>query len=63
MAPVDPIELDNPALSTCQAGMKNGLDIPIFSGFGQFYLNILALEEQCLCPLFHQRFREADKVI
>ena len=38
-------------------------DIPIFSGFGQFSLYILAFEKQRFRALFHQRFREADELV
>src|SRR5215469_7996378 len=31
------------------AGHEIGLDVPIFSGFGQFRINILALEQQSFC--------------
>ena len=43
--------------------MKLRLNIPIFSGFGQFGLYILALEKQRFRALFHQRFREADELM
>jgi hypothetical protein len=37
--------------------------MPIFSGFGQFSLYILALEKQRFCALLHQRFCETDKLM
>jgi hypothetical protein len=45
MAPLDVVELNDPALSATPAGMKFRLDIPIFGGLGQFGLYILALEK------------------
>jgi hypothetical protein len=39
------IEFDNPALSAGEAGMQAWVYIPIFSGFGQFSIYILALEK------------------
>jgi len=42
IAPLDLIELDDPAMSADAAGMEIRSDIPIFSGFGQFSLYILA---------------------
>ena len=63
VAPLDPIEFDDPAVSAGAAGMEMRFDIPIFSGFGQFRLYILALEKQGFCTLFHQRLREADELM
>ena len=63
VAPLDPIEFDDPAVSAGAAGMKLRLNIPIFSGFGQFSLYILALEKQRFCALSHQRFRKADELM
>ena len=62
-ASLDTVDLDDPALSACAAGMQNGRHSPIFSGFGQFSLYILALEKQGFCPPFHEWFREADKLV
>jgi hypothetical protein len=45
VAPLDAVELDNPAVSTGAAGMQLRPDIPIFSGFRQFSLYILAFEK------------------
>jgi hypothetical protein len=63
IAPLDMVELDDPAVSAGAAGMKMRLDIPIFSGFGQFSLYILAFEEQRLRAAPHQRLREADELV
>jgi hypothetical protein len=41
VAPLDVVKFDNPAVATGAAGMKVRIDIPIFSGFGQFSLYIL----------------------
>jgi hypothetical protein len=57
------IELDDPTVSAGAAGMQMRFDIPIFSGFGQFNLYILALEKQSFCTLPHQRLREADELV
>jgi hypothetical protein len=43
IAPLDLVELDDPAVSAGAAGMQLWPDIPIFSGFGQFRVYILAL--------------------
>jgi hypothetical protein len=43
--------------------MKMRLDIPIFSGFGQFSLYILAFEKQGFGASLHQRLREADQLM
>ena len=43
--------------------MELRIDIPIFSGFGQFSLYILAFEKQRFRALSHQRLREADKLM
>ncbi len=56
-------ELDDPAVSAGAAGMEMGLDIPIFSGCGQFSLYILAFEKQRLRAMPHQRLREADELV
>jgi hypothetical protein len=45
IAPLDPVELDDPALSASAAGMQLRFDIPIFSSFGQFSLYILTLQK------------------
>ena len=63
IAPLDLIEFDDPAVSAGAAGMQMRFDIPIFSGFGQFSLYILAFEKQGFCALSHQRFREADELV
>ena len=63
VAPLDLVELDDPAVSAGAAGMQMRLDIPIFSGFGQFSLYILAFEKQGFCTPSHQRFREADELV
>ena len=57
------IELDDPAVPAGAAGVKLRLDIPIFSGFGQFSLYILALEKQGFGAPSHQRLREADELV
>ena len=61
--PLDPIEFDDPAVSASAAGMELRLNIPIFSGFGQFSLYILALEKQRLRAIAHERLRETDKLM
>jgi len=43
--------------------MESRIDIPIFSGFGQFSLYILALEKQRFRAGAHKRLREADKLM
>ena len=63
ISPLDLVELDDPALSAGAAGMEMGLDNPIFSGFGQFSLYILAFEKQSLGAVFHKRFRKTDKLM
>jgi len=63
VAPLDLIELDDPAVSAATAGMQMGLDIPIFSGFGQFDLYILTLEKQGFCTPSHQWFRKSDELV
>jgi hypothetical protein len=63
VSPFDMIEFDDPASSAREAGMKIRLDIPIFSGFGQFRLNILTLEKQRFRTFSYQRFREADELM
>jgi hypothetical protein len=45
VAPLDPIEFDDPAVPARAAGVESRLNIPVFSGFGQFSLYILALEK------------------
>ena len=60
LAPLDGIEFDDPAVSASEAGVKLRFDIPIFSGFGQFSLYILALEKQGFCTLSHQRLGKTD---
>ena len=62
VAPLDPVEFDDPAVSARAAGMELRFNIPIFSGFGQFSLYILALEKQRFCAPSHQRFRESRSV-
>ena len=62
-APLDPIEFDDPAVPACAAGMESRFNIPIFSGFGQFSLYILALEKQSFCAVSHKWFREPDKLM
>jgi len=57
------IKLDDPTMSTGEAGVKARLNIPIFSSFGQFSLYILTLEKQSFCAFFHKRFRETDKLM
>ena len=61
VTPLDGIEFDDPALSARAAGVKLWLDLPIFSGLGQFSLYILSLEKQGLCAAFHQGLSEADE--
>jgi hypothetical protein len=63
VAPLDVVELDDPAASAGAAGMQMRFDIPIFSGFGQFGLYILTLEKQSFCTLPYQRRREADELV
>jgi hypothetical protein len=63
LASLDPVEFDDPALSARQAGVKIWFDIPIFSGFGQFRLNILTLEEERLCTSLYQEFDVADQLM
>ena len=63
VARLDLVELDDPAVSARAAGMQMRFDIPIFSGFGQFGLYILALEKQSFCTLSHQRLRETDELV
>ena len=63
IAPLDMVELDDPAMSAGAAGMQIRLDIPIFSGFGQFSLYILALEKQGFCTPPYQRFHETDELV
>jgi hypothetical protein len=63
IAPLDPVELDDPAVSAGAAGMQLRLDIPIFSGFRQFSLYILALEKQGFCTLPYQWLRVADELV
>src|SRR6202035_2046712 len=62
-APPDMIEFNDPAMSAGAAGVEMRFDIPIFSGFGQFSLYILALKKQRFCTPFHQRLREADELM
>ena len=59
----DPVEFDDPAVPARAAGVESWLNLPIFSGLGQFGLYILALEKQGFCTLSHQWFREADKLV
>jgi len=63
VAPLDMIEFDDPAMSAGAAGVETRFDIPIFSGFGQFSLYILAFEKQSFCTLPHQWLREADELM
>jgi hypothetical protein len=63
IAPLDPVELDDPAVSVGAAGMQLRFDIPIFSGFGQFSLYILALKKQGFCAMPYQWLRVADKLM
>ena len=63
VAPLDPIEFDDPAVPARAAGMESWFNIPIFSGFGQFSLYILTLEKQRLSSRFQERFRETDKLM
>ena len=63
VASLDAVEFDDPASSARDAGMKFGLYIPIFSGFGQFGIYILTLEKQRFRALSYRRFREADKLM
>ena len=63
LAPLDPIEFDDPAVPARAAGMKSRFNIPIFSSLGQFRLYILTLEKQSLCALFHKRFRVTDQLM
>jgi hypothetical protein len=60
---LDFIELYDPAVSTGSARMQMRLYFPTFSSFGQFDLYILTLEKQDLGSSFHQRFREANKLV
>jgi hypothetical protein len=60
VAPFDPVEFDDPAVSACAAGMESRFNIPVFSSLGQFRLYILTLEKQSLGTVSHQGFREAD---
>ena len=50
-------------MSARAAGMKRRRDIPIFSGFGQFNLYILTLQQKGFCTLFYQRFDEANELV
>jgi hypothetical protein len=63
IASLDVIEFDDPTVSARPAGMELRLDIPIFSGFGQFRLNILTLEKQRFSAFSHHRFRKADELM
>jgi len=55
--------VDDPAAAAGLAGMKMRLDLPIFSGLGQFGLYILSLEKQHLGAAPHQRFRKPDELM
>jgi hypothetical protein len=57
------VKLDDPAVSAGAAGMQLRRYIPIFSGFGQFSLYILAFEKQGFGALSDHRFRETDKLV
>ena len=48
---------DDAAVGTGLARDQLGVDVPIFSRFGQFSLYILSLREQALCTRFQQRMR------
>jgi hypothetical protein len=63
IASLDPIEFDDPAVPARAAGVESRLNIPIFGGFGQFSLYILALEKQRFRAAAHERLREADKLM
>ena len=63
IASLDMVELDDPAVSAGAAGMKVRPDIPIFSGFGQFSLYILALEKQSFCASTHQWLGETNELM
>jgi hypothetical protein len=62
-APLDPVEFDDPAVSTGAAGVEAWVNFPIFSGFGQFSVYILTLEKQRFRAPFHQRLCEGDELI
>ena len=61
--PLDMVEFDDPAVSARPAGVETGFDIPIFSGLGQFHLNILTFKKQRFCTFGQQRFCKADKLM
>jgi hypothetical protein len=63
IAPLDLIEFDDPASSASAAGMQMRRYVPIFSGFGQFRLYILALEKQGFCTVSHQRLRKTNELV
>ena len=60
LASLDLVEFDDPALSARAAGVESRLNFPIFSGFGQFSLYILALQKQCFRAIPDERLRKAD---
>ena len=63
IAPLDLVEFDDPAPTARAAGMQMRGHFPIFSGFGQFSLYILALEKQRFGTIAHERLRETDKLM
>ena len=63
VAPLDPIEFDDPAVPARAAGMESRFNIPIFSGLGQFSLYILAFEKQRFRTTAHKWFRETNKLM
>jgi hypothetical protein len=63
VAPLDSVEFDDPAVPARAAGMESRFNIPIYSGFSQFGLYILALEKQRFSAVAHERLREADKLM
>jgi hypothetical protein len=63
VAPPDLIEFDDPAMPARSAGVESRLNNPVFSGFGQFGLYILALEKQRFGGAAHKRFRETDELM
>ena len=63
IAPLDLVEFNDPAPSAGPAGMQMRCYFPVFSGFGQFSLYILALEKQGFCTLSHQRLHKTDELV
>src|SRR5580700_8231552 len=61
-APLRPLDRHDAAARIGQAGHERGLDVPIFSGLGQFSLYILSLGEQGLCTSFQQGLAQGEEV-